>query len=197
MRDEPFVVQLAQTNRRAHRRIRFLTVGSCPLNVIEAVTEGHFIARSDLQLVDFVTHRVFERSEPLRPVSSTGICALVLQRWRKIEQEDVGGVIGDDSIEIFGAHCLCPIIQARANPGFVSLRLHVYLLSGGISNQRTLRETPLLFWLSRFGPCLPAHNLFLLLSPDDERESSFKTAILTFGHIYRFAHRICAASSID
>jgi hypothetical protein len=65
MRDHPLAINLAVANGRAHQHIDFPSVGLRSAEPVEAVGEGHVIARRDAQVANLVANRALERREPL------------------------------------------------------------------------------------------------------------------------------------
>ena len=60
MRDHLLVVDLTEANGHAHPDIGFLPVCPSSTDPVEAVAEGHAIARSDAQVANFVADRTLE-----------------------------------------------------------------------------------------------------------------------------------------
>src|SRR5215472_18275746 len=73
MGDHPLAVDLAVANGCAHPGLGFFPI--CPLSAdpVEAVGEGHVIARREAQVANLVANRPPERGEPFRPVLSVCI----------------------------------------------------------------------------------------------------------------------------
>ena len=60
MRDHPLAVDLTEANRHAHPDISLLPVCARSTDPVEAVTEGHAIARSYAQVANFVADWTLE-----------------------------------------------------------------------------------------------------------------------------------------
>ena len=61
MRDHPFTVNLAETNRRSHPNVAFRAVLSLPGDSVKAVTKGNIISRSDIDFASIEAYRTLKR----------------------------------------------------------------------------------------------------------------------------------------
>src|SRR5690242_6563517 len=73
MRDQPLAVNLAAANGRAHPHIDSPSVRLRAAEPVEAMAEGHIIARRDAQVANLAANRALERRNPLLRASSRRI----------------------------------------------------------------------------------------------------------------------------
>src|SRR6266511_2867348 len=64
MNDQPFAVDLAQADGRAHPDVCFLAVRPRPADPIQAAAEGDVVARRDAEVADLVADCTPECGEP-------------------------------------------------------------------------------------------------------------------------------------
>jgi hypothetical protein len=65
MGDHPLAVNLAVARGRTHPHPQFPSICRCSAVSVQAVAEGHVIARRDEEVADLVADGALERREPL------------------------------------------------------------------------------------------------------------------------------------
>jgi hypothetical protein len=109
------LVATGEPHSRLHRRmILFL-----PCEAEEPVGQRQVAVHDDAEVPPFDLEGVREVRQALLPHTAEGLCTSGLERWFAIEEHDIGGVVGHDSVNIFGADGTCLIGDELSNLGFV------------------------------------------------------------------------------
>src|SRR5260370_37284541 len=108
--DQPLAVDLAEAGGPTQPQIGLLPSVHGSAYPVEAVGEGHVIAHSNGQVVNFIVDRTLERREHLFPNFPEGICSSVSQRGHEVERHDLLRVDGHDPIDVPRANRLDPTL---------------------------------------------------------------------------------------
>ena len=102
MRDHPLATSPPEPDGRPHPDVGVLPAGPRPTDPVEAVAEGHLVARRETQVADLVADRAPEREEPRRQTLAKCLGSLVSQRRGEVKREDVRCVVGHDPVDVLG-----------------------------------------------------------------------------------------------
>lgn len=104
MCDRPLAVDFAEAEGLAKPQVNFLSAYRRRRHPVEAVAEGHVIARREVQVVNFVANRALKRREPLlQALLVERIVPRLLKGRRKGEFDAVRRILRHHAIGVLGS----------------------------------------------------------------------------------------------